>query len=52
MPHNGKILITEHDGTTRELKEGDIVQTQFMSNFIYEQGEGGCSLQNNEKCED
>jgi hypothetical protein len=52
LPTHGKIVITQHDGTTKELKEGDIVQTEFMSNFKYEQGEEGCSIQKGELCND
>jgi len=52
LPKHGKILITEHDGSTKELKVGDIVSTQLMANFKYEQGEDSCSIQNNNKCTD
>jgi hypothetical protein len=44
LPKHGKILITEHDGSTRALQVGDIVSTQLMSNFKYEQGEESCSI--------
>lgn len=52
LPKHGKIVVTEHDGTTRQLKVGDIISTQLMSNFMYEQGEESCSIQNDTKCSD
>lgn len=52
LPQHGKILVTEHDGTTRELQVGDIISTQLMANFKYEQGEDSCSIQNDTKCTD
>jgi hypothetical protein len=53
LPKHGKISVTEHDGTVRELKVGDVVPTQLMSKFVYEQGEeGGCSEQNEASCKD
>lgn len=36
LPKNGKILTTEHDGTTKEVKVGDIVSTDAMKNFTYD----------------
>lgn len=52
LPSNGKILITEHNGTIKELKVGDIVSTNLMADFKYEQGEDSCSMNNNSKCSD
>ena len=53
LPVHGKIFITEHDGTVREVQVGDIVPTALMSNFVYEQGEeSGCSEQNEASCKD
>jgi len=34
------------------LKKGDIVQTEFMTNFKYDQGEAGCSIHNSDVCND
>jgi len=36
LPKYGKIVITNHYGTTKELQVGDIVSTQLMSNFKYD----------------
>lgn len=33
LPEHGKIVITEHDGTVRELQVGDIVSTKLMDDF-------------------
>lgn len=53
LPKHGKILITQNDGSTKELAVGDIVSTKLMSNFRYDQGENGCSIENqNTKCSD
>jgi hypothetical protein len=52
LPSNGKILITEHNGTIKELKVGDIVSTNLMADFKYEQGEDSCSMNNSSKCSD
>jgi len=52
LPKHGKILVTEHDGTTKELKVGDIISTQLMANFQYEQGTERCSIQDKSKCDD
>jgi hypothetical protein len=46
LPKYGKMIITEHDGSTRELQVGDIVSTKLMKNFKYEQGEKVCSPEN------
>lgn len=52
LPKNGKILTTEHDGTIRELKVGDIVSTDSLKNFSYDQGSELCGTDNEEKCSD
>ena len=52
LPKHGKISVTEHDGSIRELKVGDVVSTQLMANFKYEQGEGSCSVHDQHKCDD
>lgn len=52
LPKHGKILITEHDGSIKQLAIGDIISTQLMANFKYEQGENGCSMTNQEQCND
>lgn len=52
LPQHGKLSVTEHDGTVRELKVGDVVSGQLMSSFKYEQGEEGCSLSNEASCKD
>jgi len=52
LPKNGKILTTNHDGSMRELKTGEIVETELMKNFRYDQGEEVCSSQNKDKCQD
>lgn len=52
LPKHGKILVTEHDGSTKELKVGDVISTQLMANFKYEQGEESCSIQDKSKCDD
>lgn len=52
LPKHGKILITDHDGSVRALKIGDIVSTQLMSNFKYDQGKESCSIQDDSKCTD
>jgi len=52
LPKHGKMLVTEHDGTVRELKVGDIVSTELMANFKYDQGENICSSENKALCED
>lgn len=44
LPEHGKILVTEHDGSKRELKVGDVVSTQQMQDFQYDQGETRCSI--------
>jgi len=52
LPQFGKIVITNHDGTTKELQVGDIVSTQLMANFKYDQGEEVCSRDNIKSCND
>jgi len=52
LPKNGKILTTNHDGSMRELKVGDVVGTETMKNFSYDQGEEPCTSENKDKCED
>ena len=36
LPNHGKIVITEHDGTPRELNVGDVISTKLMASFKYE----------------
>jgi len=45
-------MVTEHDGTVRELKVGDIISTRLMENFKYEQGDNACAKDNKEVCDD
>lgn len=45
-------MVTDHDGTTRELMVGDVVSTKLMKNFKYEQGEVACSDENKHVCDD
>ena len=46
------MIITEHDGTQRELKVGDVVSAKLMENFKYEQGENACTNDNEDTCDD
>ena len=52
MPKNGKILTYEDDGSQKELQVGDIISTETMKNFSYNQGAEFCSSDNTEKCKD
>jgi len=46
------MLVTDHDGSVRELKVGDVVSTKLMENFKYEQGKDSCSPDNQYVCND
>jgi len=52
LPKNGKIITTDNDGNLRELKVGDIVSTEEMKSFSYDQGNNMCSSGNKGKCKD
>lgn len=52
MPKNGKILTKNHAGKTVEVKVGDIVSTDAMKEFKYDQGENRCSNANKDLCDD
>ena len=45
-------MVTDHDGTIKELQVGDIVSTKMMENFKYEQGDNACSKENAGVCDD
>lgn len=38
VPKKGKIITKTNDGSTRELKVGDIVSTEELKSFKYDQG--------------
>lgn len=52
VPAHGKILTKGHDGATRELKVGDIVPTDAMKNFSYDQGKTPCTKATSARCKD
>lgn len=52
LPKNGKILTKGHDGVSRELKVGDVVSTEEMKSFRYDQGADLCSSDKKAKCKD
>lgn len=34
------------------LRKGDLIDTQMLNDFIYQQGDNACSVENQTKCDD
>lgn len=51
MPKNGNIVVKKL-GKWTIINKNDIVDTKMLKDFIYDQGENGCSEKQQNKCDD
>lgn len=51
VPRNGNLIVKKL-GEWIALREGDLIETDMLNSFVYDQGDEVCTINNKDRCDD